>query len=48
MSLPHHRHLRDRKMHEWQREEGPSIWVDVLVIAILIEIGILLYGWFSH
>ncbi len=48
MNLPHHRHLRRHKSNEWLREEGRSLWVDLLVIAVLIEIGVLLYGWFAH
>lgn len=48
VNLPHHRHLRRHKANGWQREEGRSLWVDLLVIAVLIEIGVLLYGWFAH
>ena len=49
MTLPHHRHLRRHKANGWQREEsGKNIWVDLLVIAVLIEIGVLLYGWLAH
>ncbi len=40
--LPHHRHLiRHRK-------NGKSIWVDIFILALLAEIGVLLYGWFTH